>query len=245
MKYKKIIFMIIFSFILIFIGIMNIDVYSSSEIKYETFNTKNIASVKVSNKKDEIDTSLLLTSISSSIKKNDEKVEEVELENINKEVVVKKYWRLPTEMGTVTQYPSYYHTAYDIMSPRGYGEAIYPVYDGVVSSIYYDYAGALIVTILHDVEGVKYTSQYVHLSRFQDGLHVGQEVTTDDIIGYMGASGIASGVHLHITVVDCSLYGDGNCYDINSFYNYARRRLNEGYVGLGNHIILPVSWNNR
>jgi murein DD-endopeptidase MepM/ murein hydrolase activator NlpD len=232
--------------LLIAIGIMNMDFYSNEEFKFESINTKNMAKVAISNKSDELDPTLFLTNISSSIKDTKkEKIEEVELENINKVEVIKKNWRLPTEIGQITQYPNYYHTAYDIISPRGYSEAIYPVYDGVVSSIYYDYAGALIVTILHDVEGTKYTSQYVHLSRFQDGLHVGQNVTTNDVIGYMGASGIASGVHLHLTVVDCNLYGDGNCGDLNSFYNYARRRLNEGYYGLGVQLYVPDSWNSR
>lgn len=243
---NKTIIMISISFLLIAIGFQNID-YDYNEVEYESINIKNIASVRVSEKKSELDTSLLLANINSSINSKKEKEEEfvaVELENINKEVKVIKNWRLPTEMGTITQYPNYYHTAYDITSPRGYNEAIYPVYDGVISSIYYDYAGALIVTILHDEEGKKYTSQYVHLSRVNN-IHVGDSVTTNDIIGYMGASGVASGVHLHLTVVDCALYSDGNCPDLNSFFNYSRRRLNEKYYGLGYHVKMPYSWSSR
>ncbi len=237
--------MISVAFLLIATGFQNMK-YDYSDIEYESINIKNMASVKVSKKSKDLDTSLLLASINSSIK-SDKKEKEfvvVELENINKEVKVIKNWRLPTEIGTITQYPSYYHTAYDIISPRGYNEAIYPVYDGVISSIYYDYAGALIVTILHDEDGRKYTSQYVHLSRINN-IHVGDNVTTNDVIGYMGASGIASGVHLHLTLIDCALYSDGNCPSLNGFFNYSRRRLSEGYNGLGYHINMPNSWNSR
>ena len=239
--------MISVAFLLIAIGFQNMK-YDYSDIEYESINIKNMASVKVSEKVQEFDTSMLLASINSSIKSDKKEKEKefvaVELENINKEVKVIKNWRLPTEMGTIVQYPSYYHTAYDIISPRGYGEAIYPVYDGVISSIYYDYAGALIVTILHDENGKKYTSQYVHLSR-TNNINVGQNVTTNDVIGYMGATGIASGVHLHLTVIDCALYSDGNCPDLNGFFNYSRRRLSEGYYGLGYHVNMPNSWSSR
>ena len=241
---KRTIIMISISFLLIALGLQNMK-FDYNKFEYESINTKNMASVKVSKKSDELDTSVLLANINSSIKENkDIEFEAVELENIYKEKKIIKYWRLPTEMGTIVQYPSYYHTAYDITSPRGYNEAIYPVYDGVISSIYYDYAGALIVTILHDEDGKKYTSQYVHLSR-TNNISIGQNVTTNDIIGYMGRSGIASGVHLHITVIDCALYSDGNCPDLNGFFNYSRRRLNEGYNGLGYHINMPNSWNSR
>ena len=152
-------------------------------------------------------------------------------------------WHFPTRIGQVSQYPHYNHIAYDITSPRGAMEDIYPAADGVVSGIFSDSAGALIVTISHNVNGIFYTSEYVHLSAYAQGLYVGKNVTINDSIGKMGQTGIAYGNHLHFTVLDCNLFNDSNCSDINSFYNYAKKRFNEGFVGLGSLINVPSSWN--
>ena len=155
-------------------------------------------------------------------------------------------WRLPTEMGTITQYPSYYHTALDLTSPRTYGEPIYSIARGTISSIYTDNAGGLTVTVLHNYNGVNITSQYIHFSRYAD-IYVGRPVTENTILGYMGSTGNSTGPHLHISVIDCGLYvpGDPNCYDLNSFFNYNKRRFNEGYRGIFEYIQVPYSWNSR
>lgn len=155
-------------------------------------------------------------------------------------------WRLPTEMGTITQYPSYYHTALDLTSPRTYGEPIYSIARGTISSIYTDNAGGLTVTVLHNYNGVNITSQYIHFSRYAD-IYVGMPVTENTILGYMGSTGNSTGPHLHISVIDCGLYvpGDPNCYDLNSFFNYNKRRFNEGYRGIFEYIPVPYSWNSR
>ncbi len=42
-----------------------------------------------------------------------------------------------------------------------------------------------------------YTTLYGHLSRFQPGLRKGSRVSQTDIIGFVGATGLASGPHLH------------------------------------------------
>ena len=37
----------------------------------------------------------------------------------------------------------------------------------------------------------------MHLSKFADGLKIGQHVAAKTVIGYVGATGLATGPHLH------------------------------------------------
>jgi murein DD-endopeptidase MepM/ murein hydrolase activator NlpD len=43
----------------------------------------------------------------------------------------------------------------------------------------------------------RYSTAYGHLSRFAHGLHSGQHVSRDEVIGYVGMTGWATGPHLH------------------------------------------------
>lgn len=42
-----------------------------------------------------------------------------------------------------------------------------------------------------------YSTAYAHLSRFANGVRVGQKIQQGDVIGYVGATGWATGPHLH------------------------------------------------
>ena len=178
------------------------------------------------------------------VTKEEKEEEKTEIKNISNPVDT-RVWYLPTEIGIISQYPSYYHTAYDITSPRGSAEIIYPVAAGEISNIYYDYAGALIVTVRHYINGRYYSSQYAHLSRFAD-IYIGQQVTPNTPLGWMGTTGISTGVHLHLSVMDCNMFGTtDSCYDLNGYFNYSRQRVSEGFVGLGNLIEVPYQWYSR
>ena len=220
-------------------------------IKYENIDIKNMSPAKVQIKNENRN---IIDIVFDGLSKSKFFEEAAMLKKETTEVLEKNepnpeppfVWKLPTEMGTISQYPGYYHTAFDIISPRSYNEPIYSIARGKISSIYSDNAGALIVTVLHNFNRVNITSQYVHLSRYAD-IYVGKEVTENDVLGYMGSTGYSTGPHLHISVIDCGLYvpGDNNCYDLNSFYNFQRRRFNEGMHGLSNYIQVPYSWNSR
>jgi murein DD-endopeptidase MepM/ murein hydrolase activator NlpD len=45
--------------------------------------------------------------------------------------------------------------------------------------------------------GQKYQTLYAHLSRYANGIRVGSHVSQSQVIGYVGATGLATGPHLH------------------------------------------------
>ncbi|MDE2234334.1 MAG: peptidoglycan DD-metalloendopeptidase family protein [Gammaproteobacteria bacterium] len=49
--------------------------------------------------------------------------------------------------------------------------------------------------------GGGYTTLYAHMSRFRSGLHIGSRVKQDQVIGYVGESGEATGPHLHYQIM--------------------------------------------
>jgi len=228
------------------------------KISYEYVNIKDMAEAHVKTKVSNTSTTNgALSSLSnigtvSEVKlTNQKKAEEVTLQPLEnttpKLEVPKPTWYLPTEIGMVTQNPNYGHVALDITSPRGTQETIFPVANGVISGIYTDGAGAKIVTVLHNINGQKYTSQYVHLSSYANNIYVGKPVTINDSLGQMGSTGRSTGVHLHLAVIDCALFdpNDPYCSNLNGFFRYANTRLSQGYIGLGTLIYVPGEWYSR
>ena len=146
-------------------------------------------------------------------------------------------FRRPTVTGYVTQEQyygaSYTHRGIDIGSRNGKREKIYPVADGTIITIFEDLNHALCLGIQHYniLDGKYYTSLYAHLSSYAPGLKVGQKITSNQYIGYMGDTGKATGVHLHLEVIPCRLYnpGDSNCYRWDNYTNFARNVLKNGF----------------
>jgi LysM repeat protein len=98
----------------------------------------------------------------------------------------------PTDTRLITQYFSYYHPAIDI----GQYSPIYAADAGTVvfagwSPVGYGY----LVEVDH---GNGYKTGYAHLSRID--VSVGQTVGKGQVIGLMGATGRAWGVHLHFMI---------------------------------------------
>ncbi|MFM8411427.1 MAG: M23 family metallopeptidase, partial [Alphaproteobacteria bacterium] len=56
--------------------------------------------------------------------------------------------------------------------------------------------------------GGGYETHYLHLSRFASGLAVGDRVRQKEIIGYVGSTGLASGPHLHFSILEGEEYVD-------------------------------------
>ena len=256
---RNIIKLISLLFVVSAITLQIINNYQKEEkinLTFEYINIKDMATTKVANKNEKITDNLIDSVFTGSTNAtaqevslpNSKGVQEVNFNGVRKitpkPATPKRIWYLPTEMGRVTQNPHYGHVALDITSPRGSNELIFPVANGKISSIYKDSAGALIVTVLHNINGKKYTSQYVHLASYANGLYVGKPVTINDCLGRMGTTGYSTGIHLHLAVVDCALFdpSDNNCRDLNGFFRYANYRLGQGYIGLGTMMTVPGSW---
>lgn len=216
-------------------------------ISYEYVNIKDMATASVATKKD---TSNIIDQLMNPTEVLPP-AEEVALPLLSNTTPTlqapKPIWYLPTDHGTITTYPNYSHVALDITSDEGYNANIYPIANGTVSGIYTDSAGAKIVTVHHIIDGVNYTSQYAHLSSYAPDLYVGKPVTINDYLGKMGTTGISTGVHLHLAVVDCTLFdpNDPYCSNLNGFFSYAKTRYNQGFIGLGSLLNVPGEWSNR
>lgn len=78
------------------------------------------------------------------------------------------------------------------------GTPVYSVAAGVVTGRAFTRGGGNTVTIRH---AMGYTTKYLHLSRFADGLRVGQRVEQKEVIGYVGMTGTATGPHLDFRLI--------------------------------------------
>jgi murein DD-endopeptidase MepM/ murein hydrolase activator NlpD len=108
----------------------------------------------------------------------------------------KKSIQYPVEKIIITQGYKLFHPGLDLDGITG--DPIRPVMDGTVEAINYSkfaYGNAVLINHGSDI-----TTLYAHLSKIF--VEPNQEVTTDTIIGEMGATGHASGDHLHLEVRD-------------------------------------------
>jgi murein DD-endopeptidase MepM/ murein hydrolase activator NlpD len=84
------------------------------------------------------------------------------------------------------------HKGIDYGAPTG--TRIKATGDGVVESVGIQGGYGKAVVLRHQS---RYTTLYAHLSAFAPGLRKGSRVSQGDVIGLVGATGLASGPHLH------------------------------------------------
>ncbi len=88
------------------------------------------------------------------------------------------------------------HHGIDYSAPTG--TPVYSIGEGVVlQKSYQATGGGNFVKIKHNSV---YTTTYMHLSKFAIGLKTGNRVKQGEVIGYVGATGLASGPHLDFRV---------------------------------------------
>jgi murein DD-endopeptidase MepM/ murein hydrolase activator NlpD len=83
------------------------------------------------------------------------------------------------------------HLGTDYAAPHG--TPIRTVADGVVTAASYSGGNGNFVKVKHDNI---YETQYLHMSRFAKGIRPGTRVRQGETIGYVGATGLATGPHV-------------------------------------------------
>ena len=83
------------------------------------------------------------------------------------------------------------HLGTDYVAPRG--TPIRSVADGVVTEARRNRGNGIYVKIKHNN---KYSTQYLHMSKFAKKIKKGVKVTQGQTIGYVGSTGLASGPHV-------------------------------------------------
>ncbi len=84
------------------------------------------------------------------------------------------------------------HKGVDFAAPNG--TKVRSVGDGTVEFVGQQRGYGNVVFVHHDD---RHTTVYAHLSRFPEGLKVGDRVAQGDVIGFVGQTGWATGPHLH------------------------------------------------
>lgn len=95
------------------------------------------------------------------------------------------------------------HRGIDLGSPTGRGTPLYSIGDGTVIDKYTDTYGALCLIIQYRTVDGNYYALYAHMSRYNNSIQVGSKVNANTVVGYMGDTGKAYGVHLHLEVWPC------------------------------------------
>lgn len=84
------------------------------------------------------------------------------------------------------------HAGVDMSAPTG--TKIRTVADGVVTRQGFERGYGNVVEIRHDA---RHSTVYAHMSGFAPGMRIGTRVGRGDVIGFVGATGWATGPHLH------------------------------------------------
>jgi len=88
------------------------------------------------------------------------------------------------------------HLGVDYAAPTG--TPVHSVAAGTVVGISTQGGSGRMVSIRH---AMGYESKYLHLSRFAQGLRVGNRVEQKQVVGYVGSTGLATGPHLDFRLV--------------------------------------------
>lgn len=159
------------------------------------------------------------------------------------------FFSRPMQKGYITQKFHSGHNGIDLSSSNK-TEPIYPIAEGTVHAIYTDNCvgtlwcssmgisckgNAKIVVTKHNYKDKYYYVTYAHLSNYGN-ISVGQYVSRNTVIGYMGNTGCSTGAHLHMEITTCHWKNNGGC----TYNQYERTFVNPAKL-----VTFPSSWTNR
>jgi murein DD-endopeptidase MepM/ murein hydrolase activator NlpD len=124
---------------------------------------------------------------------------EAEITNLDQNVIqvtTEDSVRVPTQSFRVTQGYHLFHQAIDLDGELG--EPVFPIMDGFVEKTEQSRVSYGNYVVINHNSG--YKSLYAHLSKIT--VQEGQEVDKNTVIGTIGATGWATGPHLHLEVFD-------------------------------------------
>ena len=156
---------------------------------------------------------LNLTEVNTSY--DDEEKEEIDQENTKIEYVSYQdnTWHLPASSNYyISSTYSSSHPAIDIVPTNG-DYNIYAAYGGVIVTNSYKWDGGNYLVLKQD-NG--YYTLYCHLS--EKLVQTGQRVEKGQVIGIMGRTGLATGVHLHYSVWNGYPYQNSSSFNPLNFY---------------------------
>ena len=128
----------------------------------------------------------------------------------NGQSLVRAFLKSPIKFGRITSHFSHrrYHPIHRRYKPHKgvdygapWGTPIRSVGDGIITKIG-RYGGSGNMIVIKHFAG--YQTKYLHMSRFKTGLRRNSKVLQGETIGYVGATGLATGPHLHF---EMSKYG--------------------------------------
>jgi len=160
----------------------------------------------------------------------------------------------PIKTGYITSFVGYrwgsLHRGLDMGSSLGRNTALYSIGNGVIKSIWRDPNGAKNINVEYRTTGGQYyTAIYAHLSKYASGIYEGMKVDSNTILGYMGDTGLAYGVHLHLEVWPCRLYADSNCETWSKYVKFTKKKFDSGFKGAESVINFPKktyqTWYNK
>ena len=117
------------------------------------------------------------------------------------------------------------HTAVDYAAPTG--TPVYSIGDGTVTKLGWDSSGGGNRIRIKHARG--YETSYMHLSKYAPGLKVGSRVSQGQLIGYVGATGTATGPHL-----DFRVFENGRAIDPLSLNSPASEPLDKKFLAAFN-----------
>jgi murein DD-endopeptidase MepM/ murein hydrolase activator NlpD len=91
------------------------------------------------------------------------------------------------------------------------GTPIWAIGNGVVVQAAFNRGQGNFVEIKHNGT---YTTKYLHMSKFGEGIKAGVHVTQGQTIGYVGSTGLATGPHLHFEMIKNGEHTDATKIDM-------------------------------